>query len=262
MIQRPTTSPLQIAFHQLALIAYFFAMRSCEYLKTSGDDRKTKPLRLRNLVFRDRRNRIIPHDSPNLHLAKTITIAFEFQKKDLRDDSVTQSWSGHPLCCPVLAAAAIVRRLRSFSSDPDTFLYSYLDSQGITGSITSTTALKLLRGFIDTIEPEFGIASADVGLHSIRASAAMGMYLNQVPVYAIMLLGRWSSDAFLRYIRKQVTEFSNNVSRQMIRNATYYQVPDHQPVNHRTHRTSSTTASHHMGTNGAGSSHSVFSVWA
>ena len=92
--------------------------------------------------------------------------------------------------------------------------------------------------------------------------AVMGMHLNQVPVYAVMLLGRWSSDAFLRHIQKQVTEFSNNVSRRMIRNATYYQVPDHQTVNRRTHRTSSTTASHHMGTNGAGSSHSVFSVWA
>ena len=60
------------------------------------------------------------------------------------------------------------------------------------------------------MDEAYGLPSKDIGLHSIRASGAMAMYLNGVPVYTIMLLGRWSSDAFLRYIRKQVTEFSNN----------------------------------------------------
>ena len=44
----------------------------------------------------------------------------------------------------------------------------------------------------------------------------MGMYLNGVPVYTIMLLGRWSSEAFLRYIRKQVESFGSSVSSKMI----------------------------------------------
>jgi hypothetical protein len=41
----------------------------------------------------------------------------------------------------------------------------------------------------------------------------MAMYLGECPVYTVMLIGRWSSDAFLRYIRKQVMEFSHNVSK-------------------------------------------------
>ena len=44
----------------------------------------------------------------------------------------------------------------------------------------------------------------------------MAMYLNGVPVYTIMLLGRWSSDAFLRYIRKQVESFGSGLSSKMI----------------------------------------------
>ena len=44
----------------------------------------------------------------------------------------------------------------------------------------------------------------------------MEMYLAGVPVYTIMLIGRWSSDAFLRYIRKQVEQFSKHVAKQMI----------------------------------------------
>ena len=57
----------------------------------------------------------------------------------------------------------------------------------------------------------------------------MAMYLDEVPVYTIMLIGRWSSDAFLRYIRKQVEQFSHNVSRRMIKNQFFTHVPNLAP---------------------------------
>jgi hypothetical protein len=44
----------------------------------------------------------------------------------------------------------------------------------------------------------------------------MAMYLASVPAFTIMLIGRWSSDAFLRYIRRQVQEFSAGVSSKML----------------------------------------------
>ena len=44
----------------------------------------------------------------------------------------------------------------------------------------------------------------------------MAMYLAGVPAFTIMLIGRWSSDAFLRYIRRQVQEFSAGVSSKMV----------------------------------------------
>ena len=58
----------------------------------------------------------------------------------------------------------------------------------------------------------------------------MAMYLGECPVYTIMLIGRWSSDAFLRYIRKQVMEFSHNVSKRMLKFQNYRHIPnfDHQ----------------------------------
>ena len=44
----------------------------------------------------------------------------------------------------------------------------------------------------------------------------MEMYLAGVPVYTIMLIGRWLSNAFLRYIRKQVEQFLCHVAKQML----------------------------------------------
>jgi hypothetical protein len=52
----------------------------------------------------------------------------------------------------------------------------------------------------------------------------MAMYLSGVPVFTIMLLGRWSSDAFLRYIRKQVQEFISGISSKMIHKEEFFTV--------------------------------------
>ena len=54
----------------------------------------------------------------------------------------------------------------------------------------------------------------------------MAMYLGECPVYTIMLIGRWSSDAFLGYIQKQVMEFSHNVSKKMLKFQNYRHIPN------------------------------------
>ncbi len=65
----------------------------------------------------------------------------------------------------------------------------------------------------------------------------MAMYLSGVPVFTIMLLGRWSSDAFLRYIRRQVKEFSKGISNKMIRNENFFTIPseDHKGADQSNH---------------------------
>jgi hypothetical protein len=75
-------------------------------------------------------------------------------------------------------------------------------------------------------ETRLGITKEEVGTHSIRSGAAMAMYLGECPVYTVMLIGRWSSDAFLRYIRKQVMEFSHNVSKKMLKFQNYCHIPN------------------------------------
>jgi len=40
-----------------------------------------------------------------------------------------------------------------------------------------------------------------------------------------MLMGRWSIDAFLKYIRKQVLETSRGISSRMLKNNLYHVLP-------------------------------------
>lgn len=72
---------------------------------------------------------------------------------------------------------------------------------------------------------ELGFSPDELGLHSAHSSTAMAMYHAGVPVFTIMLLGCWSSDAFLRYIHKQVEEFSTGVSQKMILNERFFTIP-------------------------------------
>ena len=44
-----------------------------------------------------------------------------------------------------------------------------------------------------------------------------------------MMIGQWSSDAFLHYIRKQVERFSHNVSWQMLRFEMHWHVTNYEP---------------------------------
>ena len=53
----------------------------------------------------------------------------------------------------------------------------------------------------------------------------MLMYLAKEPVYTIMLVGRWSSDAFLAYIEKQIKEFTRGVSTRMLQHETFCNIP-------------------------------------
>ena len=260
MCKRVTNVHALRVFHELTMLAFFFAMRSCEYLHVTGKKRRTLPLRKRNIIF-IKDHRILPHDSPLLEEADSITIFFEYQKNNERNESVTQGATGDAFSCPVKAGAAIIRRLqREGASDID-YIFCYKDEKNQRCVLTSKLALAFLRAYIKSIDHKgLGIPPQDVGLHSIRSSAAMAMYLNHVPVYTIMLLGRWLSDAFLQYIRKQVEQFSADVSRRMIQRPLYHHVPELSLDDPSSHNPLSAAANSDMGSSRT-ISRTVFSVW-
>jgi hypothetical protein len=167
------------------------------------------------MVFR-KDGRILPHSSPRLHLADTIAITFKYQKRDERNNTVTQC-TGNSTYGLVVVNAAVVRPLEAMDASESDFINKFKGDDGRTRDFDSATALRMLRGFISSVDFKgLGLDPKRIGIHSLCSSAAMAMYLNGVPVYTIMLLGRWSSDAFLRYIRKQVESFGSGVSSKMI----------------------------------------------
>ena len=126
------------------------------------------------------------------------------------------------------AAAAVVRGIRKYPGSSQDFPISTVRVNGHFKKVTSTHMINALRDAVGASigEVKLGIKKEDVGIHSIGSGAAMAMYLGECPVFMIILIGCWSSDAFLRYIRKQVLKFSQNVAKRMLSCQNFRHIPD------------------------------------
>ena len=132
--------------------------------------------------------------------------------------------------CPVRACAELVSNVYcskiSCTKIPDMKINSVI-SKGKVFTIPSSMVLDRIRTAVRLLgKDSLGFTEDEVGTHSNRSGGAMGMYLAGTPVYTIMLLGRWSSDALMRYIRKQVLDMSHGISSKMITYEEFYTVPD------------------------------------
>lgn len=219
----------------LLILAFFFAMRSCEYLTTSypEESKRTKILRLKNITFKTQ-GRILPHSShlALLAAADLVIVTFEFQKNNLRDHSVHMFRTSDSLLCPVKAAAHIVVRVRSIiNSSNDTKICSFLTETGKVVDINSAQVRARLRAIVSMIgEASLGFPAAETGLHSIRSGAAMAMFLSGVSTIIIQRVGRWKSDAFLEYIRDQVENFTAGVAERMLQYEHFHTINATQSV--------------------------------
>ena len=214
-----STSAREIATAWLLIGAIFFAMRSCEYLKTAPEESKrTKIIRIGNIVFK-KDNRVLSHADSDLHSANLVRIRFVFQKNNRRDVQIHMFRSGDDLLCPVLAWATTVKRVRKIpGSDNESEVCLFEDSRKKKTLIHSSHVRSRLRAIVSVLgQQALGFDKEDIGLHSIRSGGAMAMFLAGTSVIIIQRVGRWSSEAFLEYIRDQVESFTLNVSRDMLK---------------------------------------------
>jgi len=198
--------------------------------------RRTRTICERDLRF-TKASKILDHADPNLPFADAVSITFRFQKNDERNSVVTMYATGDPLLCPVRAWAAIITSLLQLPKCSDTVTVNTMFSQsrrptpdnpGVFQSLTGIQRTALIRRAVTHLGfARLGVHPSECGTHSIRSGAAMAMHLSNVPAYTIMLIGRWSSDAFLVYLRPQVLQFTRQVSSRMIEHSDFFSMPDH-----------------------------------
>jgi hypothetical protein len=209
---------------ELSIVAFFYAMRSCEISFTPAPGR-TKSIRLRGIVFRDKSNTEIPHNSPRLvQTAERVTVTFEDQKNGTKMDRRTHQRTADPILCPVKTLVSLINRI--YRRIPNASGDLTLDSIRLvhrTTRVTSTMIRNYLRSTCTTLggRTTFGFDATELGTKSLRSGAAMSLFLMNHSVHKIMILGRWSSDAFLVYIRPQVLEWTTNMSSDMIKHDSF-----------------------------------------
>ena len=75
-------------------------------------------------------------------------------------------------------------------------------------------------------EEKLVFSHKEVVTHSIRSGFAMELYLAKVYPETIMIMGRWASSTFLRYIRIQVSDLRKGISTLMTNNHAFYSIPE------------------------------------
>ena len=82
-----------------------------------------------------------------------------------------------------------------------------------------------IKGIVELMgEKVLGFTKDDVGLHSVRSGGAMAMFLSGVSEIIIQRIGRWERFAFLDYIREQVEDFTQGVSKKMLQVEQYQHI--------------------------------------
>jgi hypothetical protein len=142
----------------LQTIAFFWCMRSCEYSDVQGE-RRTKILCVRNFRFFDKLNRDISHDYKNLaNNTETVAVTFEFQKKEVRNDTISHQRSGDKIgngkMCPVRAATSLILRIVAYNLPTDKFMdtqinYVQIDGKGFT--VPSSLVLTHIRQAVSSL---------------------------------------------------------------------------------------------------------------
>ena len=205
MVLSFASSPFEFFNAHLLIVAFFFAMGSCEYTKVSQSEihpeasRRTKLLCLRNFRF-FRGSCLLDTFHDDLFSADSISITFEFQKNDERQETVTREKSNDSLLCPVRSAASIIVFIvRIPGTYPNTSINSFRSDNGSVISVSASMILATLRAAADDSmgKDVLGFTSSEIGCHSIRSACAMALFLAGYAEFTIMLIDRWQSYSFL-----------------------------------------------------------------
>lgn len=143
---------------------------------------------------------------------------FPQPKNGVKGETISHSRSGDTLVCPCMA---IVRRVRHFLQHlqpPSTPLCKYF-LNSTPNHVSSTDIRNTLRQSLLSIGPNtLGIQTNEIDGHSLRAGGATALLCAKVDPNSIQLLGRWKSDAMIRYLHIAANPHTRQYARQMVSN--------------------------------------------
>jgi hypothetical protein len=145
-----------------------------------------------------------------------VVITYTDQKNANRGEKVGQGRSGNPLLCPVTSLARRIIHLRRNNAPPDTPIYVYYPQFRTNPQrVASATITELLRRSARLLQFS-DEAVADIHARALRATGASALLTAQIDSDLIRLLGRWKSDAMLRYLHAQSAGLVHQFASQMI----------------------------------------------
>lgn len=216
----------------MTIIAVFFLMRPGEYCNSSAE---AHPFRLEDTQLLLGTSHLNLNTTPieTLHRATAVRLTFSTQKNSVRGEVIAQGLSGHPFFCPVRAVARRIEHLRSINAPHNTPLHFHRTAAGRLNGVASQDITTLLRKSVQAIGSQYGIQVKETTVRALRSTGAMALMCAKVDHDIIRLIGRWQSDAMLRYLHAQALPNMHTHARSMMTGGGLFSFGPPQPPSRR-----------------------------
>ncbi len=232
-----TGDQIQTAAGQLAIIAFYFLLRSGEYTKPRRVRRngswvratRTKQFSVGDIGFWKDGKPLSRYSSlSTLLTADSATMKISNQKNGRMGETIHHQSTGENG-----AVAALARRVHHILSNGGTEdnLICDVNIDGTWTSVEGSHMVALIRFAAKSLKlQEQGIDPDLIGAHSLRAGGAMALKLWGYKDSTIRKFGRWSSDTWQMYIHSQIEHLYDGVAQKMsqhipFRNISYIEPP-------------------------------------
>ncbi|MHA7856371.1 site-specific integrase [Marinobacter shengliensis] len=215
-------SAFDTAVAQLCVIGFYFLCRPGETCVPSSPGTHSAPFRLCDVLLHTPTYAAVANVFPLACFPKvcTVTLCFTEQKNGDKGNKVNQHRSGHPILCPVVAVCARVFHLRTHSAPAATPLYVFFD-RTLRLPIAAWHLTATLQHAATSLRSHTGVDPACITARSLRPGGATSLLCADIDHDRIKLLGRWKSDAMLRYLHIQAAPAMRHFAPAMLQHGSF-----------------------------------------
>jgi hypothetical protein len=211
----------------LTIVGFFWMLRPAEYLTSTGTGR-SQAFTLADITFHTSERTYLALDGSlnDLDVRRILraTLTFTDQKNAVKGEQICHLVSSHPRLCPVKALLRICAHLRLHRAPPDTPIYTCYSASGVE-LISPWHITGALRRSAAALLPTTGIDPLLLSSRSLRPGGATALLCSGVDANIIQLLGRWKSDAMLRYLRVASLAHTTNFAEGMLQAGAFTFAP-------------------------------------
>ena len=153
---------------------------------------------------------------------------FDDQKNAVRGEQVGHRANNDPFFCPCKALGRIARRLKLAGAPPDQPIYMHYNHHRHHRGWYPVKPINItyaLRHAATSVQRTTGVSPHLLSARSLRPGGATALLCAGIDSNAIQLLGRWLSDAMLRYLQIQAATVANNFAQLMLDHGTHTFAP-------------------------------------
>jgi hypothetical protein len=218
-------SPFIQAVADLATIAFYYLLRVGEYTVKGirNESKQTRQFKLLDVTFfkKDKFGRLrqLPRNAPaqQIMTADCATLKLDNQKNGWHGVCINHEWNGDDTFDAVRALGRCYIHIRDNSNGNWNAYLSSVFDKGVKTDVRDRdirAAIKKAAAMLDYPSSR-GIPINRIDTHSLRIGGANALSLAGCSDRQIQKMGRWRGETFKEYVREQLSNFSEGMSKSM-----------------------------------------------